>query len=50
MKKFEYKTIESDYLTADDLNYEGIDGWELITIQQYGRNNNIFYFKRVKEE
>lgn len=46
MKKFEYKVLEESFLCEKELNYWGIDGWELVSIiQPYGEVAK-FYFKR----
>lgn len=39
MKKFEYQQVEySDYPSPEELNEEGVDGWELVHIYSFKRN------------
>lgn len=38
MKKFEYQQVEySGYPSPEELNEEGIDGWEVIVIDKFSK-------------
>lgn len=51
MKRFEYKELICD-ITGDvvsKLDELGSDGWELICVVPYPRNDHVYYFKREIE-
>ena len=45
MKKFEYRQIEyNDYPSTEELNKEGVDGWDLVHIfptKKYGFDRDL---------
>lgn len=45
MKQFEYKIASAFYLSLDELNQIGSEGWELIILQY----DCYYIFKREKE-
>jgi hypothetical protein len=46
MQKWEYKLV-TGWLTQDELEFLGMDGWELVTtVVGMGNRNMAFYFKR----
>lgn len=52
MKRFEYLQVEySKYPTSEELNEEGMEGWELINIHQFKKeffNNELeFYYDKT---
>lgn len=47
MKRFEYKTVCFNYLTDDDLDNYGKEGWELVSVvPSHDYEDSTFYFKR----
>ncbi len=47
MKKFEYGILEGN-LTSKDLNRQGDQGWELVTVNGNSAFNERYVFKREK--
>lgn len=54
LMKWEYRIIADVYFSFLELNKIGIDGWELVSVVQGGRNSDIYrydyYFKRPLPE
>jgi len=51
MKKFEYKKVPCLYNEdrIEKLNKLGIEGWQLVSLTEYGTDNQSCYFYLMRE-